>query len=129
MYTDSQLVAMQIEGTYETKEKSMVQYHQKAKLTMANFNKCMIQQIPRCENDRADALSKFGAIMSGIRDRKVIGIIKNQSAIAENVKVSTIKEPSSSKDGIVKYLKEGILVSDPVQAKRVKFKAILLYFD
>ncbi|KAL2235270.1 UNVERIFIED_CONTAM: Retrovirus-related Pol polyprotein from transposon opus [Sesamum indicum] len=70
VYTDSQLVAMQIDGTYETKEKSTTMYHKKAKSLMQRFDKCSIPHIPRCKNDRTDSLSKFGALLSGIKDRK-----------------------------------------------------------
>ncbi|KAL2235266.1 UNVERIFIED_CONTAM: hypothetical protein Sindi_1258800 [Sesamum indicum] len=63
VYTDSQLVAMQIDGTYETREKTMVLYQKKAKELVGMFDKCVIQQIPRSENDKGDALSKFGAMM------------------------------------------------------------------
>ncbi|KAL2237861.1 UNVERIFIED_CONTAM: hypothetical protein Sindi_0977800 [Sesamum indicum] len=66
VYTNSQLVAMQIDETYETKEKS-----RRTKLLMQQFDKCSIRQIPRSENDRADSLSKFGALLSGIKDRKI----------------------------------------------------------
>ncbi|KAL0427411.1 UNVERIFIED_CONTAM: Retrovirus-related Pol polyprotein from transposon gypsy [Sesamum latifolium] len=41
--TDSQLVAMQVEGTYETKERTMMQYLAKVKELMAKFDKCMVQ--------------------------------------------------------------------------------------
>ncbi|KAL0400313.1 UNVERIFIED_CONTAM: Ribonuclease HI [Sesamum radiatum] len=58
--TNSQLVAMQIEGMYETRERTMTQYLAKVREQMECFNKCTIQQIPRNENKKADALSKFG---------------------------------------------------------------------
>ncbi|KAL0385933.1 UNVERIFIED_CONTAM: Retrovirus-related Pol polyprotein from transposon gypsy [Sesamum radiatum] len=62
--TDSQLVAMQVEGAYETRERTMTQYLAKVKEQMSRFDRCTVQQIPRNENERADALSKFGAMIS-----------------------------------------------------------------
>ncbi|KAL2226322.1 UNVERIFIED_CONTAM: hypothetical protein Sindi_1990900 [Sesamum indicum] len=94
VFTDSQLVALQIEGTYETREKMMTSYTGIVKNWMDKFDKCSISQAPRAENDKADALSKFGAAMSRIRDRK-----------------------------IVKYLKSDTLLEDPIKAKRVRFRA------
>ncbi|KAL0385128.1 UNVERIFIED_CONTAM: Polyprotein P3 [Sesamum radiatum] len=38
--TNSQLVAMQIEGTYETRERTMTQYLAKVREQMKDFNKC-----------------------------------------------------------------------------------------
>ncbi|KAL2241045.1 UNVERIFIED_CONTAM: Retrovirus-related Pol polyprotein from transposon [Sesamum indicum] len=88
VFTDSQLVAMQIEGTYETREKSMMEYLKKSKEWMQKFSKCSIQQIPRSENESADALSKFGATLAGIKDRKITVLIKERSAISERVETN-----------------------------------------
>ncbi|KAL2232611.1 UNVERIFIED_CONTAM: Retrovirus-related Pol polyprotein from transposon 17.6 [Sesamum indicum] len=101
VFTDSQLVALQIEGTYETKEERMILYHTKAKSIMSKFNKYQVHQIPRHENDRADSLSKCGATLSGIKDRKITVMIKETSAIAEVVDVNTASEKPSWKDEIV----------------------------
>ncbi|XP_011078448.1 uncharacterized protein LOC105162179 [Sesamum indicum] len=123
VFTDSQLVALQIEGTYETKEERMILYHTKAKSIMSKFNKCQVHQIPRHENDRADSLSKFGATLSGIRDRKITVMVKETSAIAEGVDVNTASEKLSWKDEIVRYLKEGILSADSIAARRLKARS------
>ncbi|KAL2250014.1 UNVERIFIED_CONTAM: Retrovirus-related Pol polyprotein from transposon opus [Sesamum indicum] len=109
VFTDSQLVALQIEGTYETKEERMILYHTKAKSIMSEFNRCQVHQIPRYENDRADSLSKFGATLSGIKDRKITDI--------------RASEKPSWKDEIVQYLKGEILPTDPIAARRVKARA------
>ncbi|KAL2253132.1 UNVERIFIED_CONTAM: Ribonuclease HI [Sesamum indicum] len=66
VFTDSQLIALQIEGTYETREKTMTSYKELAQQWMKKFNKCSILQVPRAENDKADALSKFGAGWMGL---------------------------------------------------------------
>ncbi|KAL2248708.1 UNVERIFIED_CONTAM: Retrovirus-related Pol polyprotein from transposon 17.6 [Sesamum indicum] len=123
VFTDSQLIALQIEGTYETKEESMILYHTKAKSIMSKFNKCQVHQIPQHENDRADSLSKFGATLSGIRDRKITVMIKETSAITESVDINVVDEKPSCKDEIVRYLKEGILLADPIGARRLKARA------
>ncbi|KAL0405364.1 UNVERIFIED_CONTAM: Gag-Pol polyprotein [Sesamum latifolium] len=69
--TDSQLVAMQVEGAYETREWTMTQYLAKVKEQMARFDKCMVQQIPQNENERADELSKFGAMIARVKSRNI----------------------------------------------------------
>ncbi|KAL2248294.1 UNVERIFIED_CONTAM: hypothetical protein Sindi_2681700 [Sesamum indicum] len=79
-----------------------------------------VHQIPRHENDRADSLSKFGATLSGIRDRKITVMIKETSTIAESVDVNVVNEKPSWKDEIVRYLKEEILPADPIAARRFK---------
>ncbi|KAL0303534.1 UNVERIFIED_CONTAM: Gag-Pol polyprotein [Sesamum radiatum] len=115
--TDSQLVAMQVEGSYETREQTMVQYLKKVKELMARFDKCVIQQIPRTENERADVLSKFEALIAGVKERKIALMIK------EKEELQVIENSGSWKVEFMNYLKEGILPDDPIKAKRLKFKA------
>ncbi|KAL0451467.1 UNVERIFIED_CONTAM: Retrovirus-related Pol polyprotein from transposon gypsy [Sesamum latifolium] len=121
--TDSQLVAMQVEGNYETRERTMVQYLEKVKELMARFDKCTVQQIPRSENERADALSKFGAMVAGVKERKITLIVKEHPIIEEKEKVQMIENSSSWKGDFMNYLKDGTLPDDPIKGKRIKFKA------
>ncbi|KAL2234291.1 UNVERIFIED_CONTAM: Retrovirus-related Pol polyprotein from transposon [Sesamum indicum] len=122
VYTDSQLVAMQIEGNYEAKEQTMSMYLKKSKSLIERFDKCTIQQIPRGENDRADSLSKIGASLSGIKNRSITVMVKDRPAIAE-VDIHTIDQPCTWMDELALYLKEGILPKNPSQAKNLRIKA------
>ncbi|KAL2248189.1 UNVERIFIED_CONTAM: Retrovirus-related Pol polyprotein from transposon [Sesamum indicum] len=99
VFTDSQLIAMQIEGAYETRERTMTQ------------------------NDKADALSKFGAAMDGIRDRKITALVREQSALASGTEIQVVSEAESWMSEIIRYLEEGTLPNDPLASKRVKFRA------
>ncbi|KAL0433406.1 UNVERIFIED_CONTAM: hypothetical protein Slati_2674900 [Sesamum latifolium] len=99
--TNSQLVAMQIEGLYETREWSM---------------------IPKEENGRADALSKFGAMVSGVKEMKVVITVRDTPTI-EEVAINVVEGEESWKTQFIRYLKNGTLPSDPIVAKRVHFKA------
>ncbi|GJT92814.1 reverse transcriptase domain-containing protein [Tanacetum coccineum] len=58
---DSCLVANQINGSYEAKEQSMIQYLEKAKALTDNFKMFSIEQVPQSENKKADALSKIAS--------------------------------------------------------------------
>ncbi|KAL2226671.1 UNVERIFIED_CONTAM: Retrovirus-related Pol polyprotein from transposon opus [Sesamum indicum] len=123
VFTNSQLVALQIEGTYETREKTMTSYRDIVKNWMDRFYKCSILQVPRAKNDKADALSTFGATMSGIRDHKVTALVREQSTISGKAEVQTISGVEFWKDKIVKYLENDTLPEDPIKAKRVRFRA------
>ncbi|XP_011101217.1 uncharacterized protein LOC105179308 [Sesamum indicum] len=83
VYTDSQLVAMQVHGVYEMREWSMMQYLAKVREMMGKFDRCALHQIPRDENARVDALSKFGAMVEGIKERKTTVMIKSIPMIDE----------------------------------------------
>ncbi|KAL0416819.1 UNVERIFIED_CONTAM: Retrovirus-related Pol polyprotein from transposon gypsy [Sesamum latifolium] len=82
-------------------------------------------QIPRNENERAYPLSKFGAMVVGIRSRKVTIMIKEHPAIDEAKEVQVVEEWRLWKNDLVKYLKEATLPEDPIQIKRIKFKATI----
>ncbi|KAL2254676.1 UNVERIFIED_CONTAM: Retrovirus-related Pol polyprotein from transposon [Sesamum indicum] len=123
VYTDSQLVAMQVEGIYETKERSMTDYLKKAKEWMQKFSKCTVRQIPRNENERADALSKLGATLAGIKNRKITVIVKERSAISEGIETNMVTSRCLWIEDIAAYLREGILPTDAGHARRIKFKA------
>ncbi|KAL0411760.1 UNVERIFIED_CONTAM: hypothetical protein Slati_3765700 [Sesamum latifolium] len=114
---------MRVEGSYETRDRSMILYLKKAKEMITKFDRCAIQQIPRCENERAGALSKFRAMMAGIKDRRITVIIKERAVIDEIVEIQAIENQGSWMDEIVKLLRDGVEPEDPVTAKQVRFKA------
>ncbi|KAL2226664.1 UNVERIFIED_CONTAM: hypothetical protein Sindi_2025100 [Sesamum indicum] len=121
VYTDSQLVAMQEQGTYETREWSMTQYLVKVKEMMKKFDRCTINQIPRDENARTDALSKFGSLLEGVKERKITMMVKSQPVIDEKV-VHAVEVTDFWRTPFVRYLKYGELPSDAIAAKRLQFK-------
>ncbi|KAL0414905.1 UNVERIFIED_CONTAM: Retrovirus-related Pol polyprotein from transposon opus [Sesamum radiatum] len=121
--TDLQLVAMQVEGSYETREPTMVEYLEKVKELMGRFDKCAVQQIPRSENERADALSKFGAMATGVKERKTTLLVKEHPLIEEREEIRTIESNCLWMRDLANYLREGIFPDDPISAKRIKFKA------
>ncbi|KAL2248305.1 UNVERIFIED_CONTAM: Transposon Ty3-G Gag-Pol polyprotein [Sesamum indicum] len=123
VYTDSQLVAMQVEGRYEAKERTMTLYLKKTKSWMERFEKCTVQQIPREENDRADSLSKFGALLSGVKSRSITIMIKEKPAIFETIDIKAVKQPCTWKDELMTFLSKGILPESPARARSIKLKA------
>ncbi|KAL0416783.1 UNVERIFIED_CONTAM: hypothetical protein Slati_3510200 [Sesamum latifolium] len=70
-YSDSQLVVKQVEGTYEAKEKSMVQYLQQIAELRTSFKSFQIIQIPREENVKVDCLSKKASTLEDCRTRHI----------------------------------------------------------
>ncbi|KAL2240234.1 UNVERIFIED_CONTAM: Retrovirus-related Pol polyprotein from transposon [Sesamum indicum] len=121
VYTDSQLVVMQVQG-YETREWSMTQYQIRVKEMMKKFERCTISQIPRDENMRADALSRFGSSIEGVKERKITVLVKTQPAI-EEAEVHLVEAKESWKTPFIRYLKHGELPSDAIAVKRLQFKA------
>lgn len=61
VYTDSQLVANQILGSYRVKNERLRQYLQEAQSMIEDFNSFQIRHIPREKNGLADKLAKSAA--------------------------------------------------------------------
>ncbi|KAL0406125.1 UNVERIFIED_CONTAM: hypothetical protein Slati_3926400 [Sesamum latifolium] len=70
-YSASQLIVKQVEGTYEAKEESMIQYLQQIKELKTSFDHFQITQIPREENIKADCLSKLTTALEDCRTRHI----------------------------------------------------------
>lgn len=60
VYTDSLLMANQVNGTYKINNNTLRQYAIKIKSLICNFNRFTIQYIPREQNRIADKLAKDG---------------------------------------------------------------------
>ena len=61
VYTDSELMAHQINGKYAVKAAHLVPLFQRARMLMAQFDKATVTHVRRELNRRADALSNLGA--------------------------------------------------------------------
>ncbi|KAL2230407.1 UNVERIFIED_CONTAM: Gag-Pol polyprotein [Sesamum indicum] len=71
----------------------------------------------------SDALSKLGATLERIKDRKITVMIKERSAILEGMETNVVTSKCPWIEDITAYLKEGVLPADLGHARRVKFKA------
>ncbi|XP_077252423.1 uncharacterized protein LOC143891781 [Tasmannia lanceolata] len=61
VYSDSQLVVNQVNGTYEAKSLRMKRYLQKVKEKLQRMGEVEILKVPRDMNNRVDALSKMAS--------------------------------------------------------------------
>lgn len=77
-YTDSQLIAMQVESSYEAKERIMIYYLNRVKQLIEGLEDFKLCQIPRAKYKRADTLAKFASMVIGVRDKKVVVITSDQ---------------------------------------------------
>ncbi|MCH98000.1 RNA-directed DNA polymerase (Reverse transcriptase), partial [Trifolium medium] len=75
IFTDSQLVASQVSGEYQTKDERLTEYLALIREKLAQFKESEVKHVPREHNSRADVLSK----LASTRKRKG----GNQSLIQE----------------------------------------------
>ncbi|XP_071727931.1 uncharacterized protein [Rutidosis leptorrhynchoides] len=71
-YVDSQLVASQLNGSFEARDTSMKKYLALAKLLVKNFVTFEIKQLPHNRNKKADALSKLASLLYDHFTKKVM---------------------------------------------------------
>jgi ribonuclease HI len=62
IYTDSLLLANQMNGIYKVKSESLREYVNRAKIMMRGFSRVSLTYIPREKNRLADKLAKNGVI-------------------------------------------------------------------
>ena len=119
VYTDSQLVAEQIAGTYEAKDATMARYLAKVKSLQSQFNYYVVEHVPRAENAMADALSKL-ASSSVAGAAKTIFFEELNRPSTEEAEVLVLEEGDDWMTPITKFLSSGILPEDRKEAEKLK---------
>ncbi|KAK0592411.1 hypothetical protein LWI29_018735 [Acer saccharum] len=120
--SDSQLVVRQVNGTYEARDQRMSAYLNKVKQLQSTFDEFSIEQIPRSENTRADALASLGSTTTN--SSKSVPIIHLMSpSIQESETVAPVDNGRSWIEPIFNYLQADILPGDRAEARRIKAKA------
>ncbi|KAK0580108.1 hypothetical protein LWI29_036450 [Acer saccharum] len=120
--SDSQLVVRQVNGTYEARDQRMSAYLNKVKQLQSTFDEFSIEQIPRSENTRADALASLGSTTTN--NSKSVPIIHLMSpSIQESETVAPVDNGRSWIEPIFNYLQADILPGDRAEARRIKAKA------
>lgn len=94
--SDSLRVVSQRNGEFECKEASMSKYMQLIQEKVKTLKRFVIDQVPRTENHKADALSKLASSAEGDAPRTVFGKLNERKALIRNKPVS---QPGASLDG------------------------------
>ena len=123
--SDSQLVIRQMNESYKARDQRMSAYLAKAKQLQSTFNEFIIQQIPRSENARADALASLGS--TTMNASKSIPIVHLMSPKIQEAEVLALVDHGRSwMEPIFNYLQADILPGDRSEARKIKAKAVKL---
>ncbi|GAU48061.1 hypothetical protein TSUD_404890 [Trifolium subterraneum] len=126
IFTDSQLVASQVSGEYQTKEERLLEYLNLIRAKLAKFKETEVKHVPREHNARADVLSKLASTM-----RKKAG---NQSLIQETLTKPSIEKTAevmhicaideqSWMSPVYNFLKSNALPVDAKEATKIRKRA------
>ncbi|KAL0420618.1 UNVERIFIED_CONTAM: Ribonuclease HI [Sesamum latifolium] len=122
-YFDSQLILKQVNGEYEAKEQSMVQYLQQIEELKTKFKSFQLHQIPREENIKAYSLSKLASPLEHCKIWRISVQHQPQPRIPLDI------QPISSNNNdwqtsIIRWIDEGHLPGDRWEATKIKTRAI-----
>ncbi|XP_071739838.1 uncharacterized protein [Rutidosis leptorrhynchoides] len=128
-YVDSQLVASQLNGSFEARDTSMQKYLELKKALTNTFKTFEIKQIPRNRNKKADALSKLASLLYDHFTKKVMVEVLERKSTEEDTHMATITtEEECWMTPFIRYLTDGTLPEDKLQARRIRMQAPMYYF-
>nr|GEU33243.1 reverse transcriptase domain-containing protein [Tanacetum cinerariifolium] len=127
---DFKLVANQVLGTYVAKEDNMIKYLEIVKGLVNGFTTFSIRQVPRSKNKKADALSKIALTSFAHLSKQVLVEVLENKSIKEKEVAAVIEEDGPTwMTHLVDYLKEGVLLGDKKEARKLCLKARPLQAD
>nr|KYP56513.1 Retrovirus-related Pol polyprotein from transposon 17.6 [Cajanus cajan] len=121
--SDSKLITEQVGGGYQTKEPQLQMYNLMVSQLTYFFDNFQIEHIPRAQNQRADLLSKLASTKRPGQHKTII----QETIAAPSCQVTAIFANNSYQQGwmadILKYLKDGILPDNKIEASKIKNKS------
>jgi len=126
VFSDSQLIINQVQGEYQAKDDSMIQYLAVAQRLIKKFKCCKITQIPREQNSQADALANLGSALETNSQMSTPLLVLQCPATLEEPQsevISSIEEDKTWMTPLVRYLENDILQEDSKEARKIKKQA------
>ncbi|XP_022891492.1 uncharacterized protein LOC111406334 [Olea europaea var. sylvestris] len=121
LHSDSQLVVNQANGVYMAKKDRMDNYLHVVKKELERFKTTQVKQIPRSQNNHADALARL-ATSEGIEefDSIPVGRISLPSIELDKVVLMMIDPKPTWQEEIISYLKTGKYPENPAEARKLR---------
>ncbi|XP_056697840.1 uncharacterized protein [Spinacia oleracea] len=125
-FSDSQLIVSLVNGDYEARDPNMIKYMQAVHQEIEHLKSFEAKQIPRTENNQADALSKLASSASCDTPRHVFWEVKDKRTIEQEFcapMVAILDRSSTWMDPIIAYKVEGSLPDDSSLAAKIQKKS------
>ncbi|GKV37361.1 hypothetical protein SLEP1_g45403 [Rubroshorea leprosula] len=124
VYSDSQLVVIQINSICEVVDPVMVKYVALVAELKCKFQKFCLSKIPQTENEQADSLSKFASDSSSHSRSVFVEVLDEPSFVKPWVmEISTNPSTPSWIDPILSFLRDGVVPEDRQEAMKLRRKA------
>ncbi|XP_071718801.1 uncharacterized protein [Rutidosis leptorrhynchoides] len=126
VYVDSQLVANQVNRSFEVHDVSMHRYMELVHELANEFDVFRLTQVPREQNNKADTLRKLAFLAFGHLRMNVWVEVLTEKSINEKLTVAPIEEENSNwMTPLVKFVTEGELPADEKEARKIHMKALM----
>ncbi|XP_071700152.1 uncharacterized protein [Rutidosis leptorrhynchoides] len=122
---DSQLVANQMNGTFEARDPAMQNYLALAEEMANKFERFSITQVSRSLNKKADALSKLASSVFSHFAKDVWVEVLSQKSTDVVQEAATVEEVETWMSPIVTYLKNGTLPVNGATVRKIRMKATM----
>ncbi|XP_038688690.1 uncharacterized protein LOC119987863 [Tripterygium wilfordii] len=124
---DSRLIVNQLNGEYQAKDERMNDYLELVQKLQLEFKEFRIHQIPKEENQQADALANLGSASQAQTTQNIPLIYLESSAISKNSTVEqsfAITEDSDDwRTPFIQYLQDDVLPQDKNEARALQRKS------
>ncbi|XP_074375272.1 uncharacterized protein LOC141717046 [Apium graveolens] len=117
------LVISQVKGEFEAIDETMTKYVRLARAVITQFDECHVEHIPREENAKADALSKFASSEVEKSSGNVYFRVLKPRSIDVKL-VAPIGFAGSWIDPIKAHLQTGWLPNDALEARKLSVRAL-----
>ncbi|XP_073154100.1 uncharacterized protein [Henckelia pumila] len=121
LYSDSQLVAQQVNGTYEVKNEKLKEYMRTIEEAKGFFDEVLFEQIPREDNEKADYLAKMASSLHSWKTREVVV----QVELTPSTELAPLaQEESDWRKELLDCIEKGELPKDPKKAYQLKQRGL-----
>lgn len=127
IFSDTQLVVNQVNGSYAEKDPTMAAYLQKVKELLVPFEKFKLKQLPREENSHADALANIASAVHSVGKRSIPVEFLEERSINCTICSSIEPEEDSWMTSIVRYIVDGVCPNDKFEARKLRMRVKILY--
>ncbi|XP_073120867.1 uncharacterized protein [Henckelia pumila] len=121
IHSDSQLVAQQVNGSYEVKSEKLKEYMKAIEEARGLFDEVMFEQIPRESNEKADVLAKMASSLHNWKNREVV--VQVELTPSTELIPLAPKESDWRKE-LLEYMEKVELPKDPKKAYRLKQRSL-----
>nr|XP_011459877.1 PREDICTED: uncharacterized protein LOC101294534 [Fragaria vesca subsp. vesca] len=124
VFSDSQLVVNQVNGSFEAKEPQLHSYQTLSKAFMQRFKSASLSHIPRKANRHADALARLATEGPGKGRKKARIEVLRQPSVSKTISEIFMVEAGPGEptwmDPIIEFMKAGVRLEDRRQARKLQ---------